>query len=95
MSQIVLEKLTKAFPGRRVKRAVYYRFEIAPGGSVYVPHSAERAHVPVSQLYQGRFPNNSDLEDYCVKRCAMDPPGKNYWVLPNQIDRVIGILRGR
>ena len=93
---IVLERLTVAFPSRRLSRAVYERFEIAPKASIYVPHNHDRAHISWRALWDhARFPNNERLRDFCEARCQLYESGRinEYRVLPHQIDRVIDILQ--
>lgn len=94
MTNIVLSRLTEAFPSSRFDRVAYVRFELAPRGSIYVPHHIDRAHVSRSGLSHGRYPNNEELKRYCETRCVLYQSGRidEYHVMPHQIDRLVHIL---
>ncbi len=96
----VLDRLAKEFPDllRDLERARYYSFNFRKGATIYVPYSDHnRAHITLSSLENGRFPNSSALKAFAEsQRVEIHETRTNseYWFRFRHIDRVIAILKG-
>ena len=97
--QSVRDKLDEAFPGlvRDVPRSRYWSFNFGYGATIYVPYGDQnRAHVTLSSIDKGRFPNSDKLKTLAeTNKVGIHgiERGREYWFRPQHVDSIIAILK--
>ena len=97
--QSVRDKLDEAFPGlaRDVPKSRYWSFNFGYGATIYVPYSdPNRAHVTLSSLNKGRFPNSDKLKIFAeTNKIGIHgiERGGEYWFRSQHVDSIIAILK--
>ena len=74
-----------------------YRFEVRPNASIYVRKGERGRGIEVARIKQScvrHFPNAKELQSYIDRSgIELDPPGRDYLISPENIGRIVTILK--